>query len=173
MQKQSLIKHIYQSIRSIPSIGFIGATKLLLARYFSCLFSIHPKRYPAPITIRGKTSDARLLYSIIVSRAYDLEGLTKVRTILDAGANIGLATIYFAKHFPEAKITSIEPETSNFILLKKTPCTCRMSLFLERPCGKIACLWSWLIQNPRSGNFNIRPLQIPITWMLRAYPSKI
>jgi len=38
---------------------------------------------------------------------------------LDVGANIGLASIYFANKYPEATIVAIEPEESNFELLKK------------------------------------------------------
>lgn len=38
---------------------------------------------------------------------------------MDAGANIGLSSIYFANKYPDAKIISIEPEESNFKLLKK------------------------------------------------------
>jgi len=37
--------------------------------------------------------------------------------IIDAGANIGLASIYFANKFPESHIIAIEPEASNFEML--------------------------------------------------------
>lgn len=39
--------------------------------------------------------------------------------IIDAGANIGLATLWFNRHFPEAHIVAIEPEDNNFELLQK------------------------------------------------------
>jgi FkbM family methyltransferase len=41
------------------------------------------------------------------------------KVIIDAGANIGLASIYFANKFPEAKIIALEPEKSNFELLSE------------------------------------------------------
>jgi FkbM family methyltransferase len=41
------------------------------------------------------------------------------KTIIDAGANIGLTSIYFAARFPEAKIFAIEPEENNFKVLEK------------------------------------------------------
>lgn len=41
----------------------------------------------------------------------------KPKTILDAGGNIGLATVMFAHLFPEAYIVVIEPDPDNFALL--------------------------------------------------------
>jgi FkbM family methyltransferase len=39
--------------------------------------------------------------------------------IIDAGANIGLASVYFASRFPNARILAIEPERKNFEILVK------------------------------------------------------
>ena len=41
------------------------------------------------------------------------------RRIIDGGANIGCASVYFSLRFPEAKIVAIEPEKNNFELLNK------------------------------------------------------
>ena len=41
------------------------------------------------------------------------------KVIVDAGANIGMASIYFARRYPEARIISIEAEPSNFRMLEK------------------------------------------------------
>ncbi len=38
---------------------------------------------------------------------------------MDAGANIGLSSIYFANKYPKARIIAIEPEISNYKLLEK------------------------------------------------------
>ena len=40
-----------------------------------------------------------------------------VRTIVDAGANIGLASLYFAQAFPECRILAVEPDPDNFEIL--------------------------------------------------------
>jgi FkbM family methyltransferase len=38
--------------------------------------------------------------------------------IVDLGANIGLASLYFAKNWPKARIIAVEPDERNFRLLK-------------------------------------------------------
>lgn len=39
--------------------------------------------------------------------------------ILDLGANIGAAAVYFAMHFPRAHIVALEPQADNYALLKE------------------------------------------------------
>ena len=41
------------------------------------------------------------------------------RSILDLGANIGIASIDFALRYPQASIIAIEPVAANFQLLQK------------------------------------------------------
>ncbi len=43
----------------------------------------------------------------------------KVPLIIDCGANIGCAALYFASVFPKSLIISIEPEKSNFSMMQK------------------------------------------------------
>lgn len=74
-----------------------------------------------PIELRPKTSDTPVFHQIFTLREYDIEFNEKVDLIIDAGANIGLSSVYFANKYPNAKILSIEPEEGNYnILLKNT-----------------------------------------------------
>jgi FkbM family methyltransferase len=43
----------------------------------------------------------------------------QVFTVIDCGANVGIASIFFASHYPGAKIFSIEPHPENFSLLMR------------------------------------------------------
>lgn len=43
----------------------------------------------------------------------------QAETIVDLGANVGYATVFFALKYPQARILAIEPETENFALLVK------------------------------------------------------
>jgi FkbM family methyltransferase len=42
-----------------------------------------------------------------------------VATIVDAGANIGTASMYFLENFPNARVFSIEPDPGNFSMMAK------------------------------------------------------
>ncbi len=42
-----------------------------------------------------------------------------VHTIIDCGANIGITALYFAARYPNARIYSVEPDPSNFAILKQ------------------------------------------------------
>jgi FkbM family methyltransferase len=55
---------------------------------------------------------ARAFYNNIESR-----GLTPL--IVDAGANIGSASVFFSQVWPKSQLVSLEPQSSNFSLLKE------------------------------------------------------
>ena len=52
-------------------------------------------------------------------KEYDYLSLSSPKTIIDAGANIGTSSIFFARKYPGAHILAAEPKISNFELLKK------------------------------------------------------
>jgi methyltransferase, FkbM family len=81
------------------------------------------------INLRPYDSDMSVLRQVFVENHYDLNKLvqmTRIRSayasmlragrcpvIIDAGANIGASSIYFAKMFPDAKIVAVEPDPQN------------------------------------------------------------
>jgi FkbM family methyltransferase len=81
-----------------------------------------PPSSQSPVYLRIDTSDFCAYYDVLIAktRQYDLEGLPfSPATIVDVGAHIGMASIFFARRYPAAKIIAIEPEPSNFALLLK------------------------------------------------------
>jgi len=54
---------------------------------------------------------------VLLKTEYALDLPFSPRFIVDGGANIGMASIYFARKYPKAKIFAIEPDPSNFALL--------------------------------------------------------
>lgn len=72
-----------------------------------------------PFFLRIPSSDTKVFQQIFESGDYDFN-LTRIpNVIVDAGANIGLASIYLANKFPYSKIIAIEPEENNYEILKQ------------------------------------------------------
>ena len=85
-----------------------------------------------PFYFRPGTSDESVMTQIFKQNDYSFGRLrrgqeiadfyhriaasTKSPLIVDAGANIGASSVYFAYSFPEARVVAIEPEQSNFDL---------------------------------------------------------
>lgn len=77
------------------------------------------KAFRHPIYLRSSSSDINVFSQVIYEREYEIKYRVDPSVIVDCGANIGLATVYLKNKFPNATIIAIEPEPSNFELLKK------------------------------------------------------
>jgi FkbM family methyltransferase len=64
-------------------------------------------------------SDGFIHSEVFEHEYYNLNLRTAPETILDLGANIGLAAVYFARVFPNARIACVEPISSNLNILRK------------------------------------------------------
>lgn len=96
--------------------------------------------------LRSERTDRIVFEDIFLRGSYDMVFPSEPEFIVDAGANIGLATCYFAHRFPRSQIISIEPESGNYKQLK---------LNTNRLCDRVttiqAALW------PRSASVIIKP----------------
>jgi FkbM family methyltransferase len=73
----------------------------------------------SPFYLRVPSFDVVIFEQLFLQHEYSFDVRTSPRTIVDAGANIGLASIYFSNRFPGARIIAIEPEEGNFEMLKR------------------------------------------------------
>jgi FkbM family methyltransferase len=79
-----------------------------------------------PVHYRRGTSDARLLYQILLRGDKGEYALPRdarldpasVETVLDIGANIGISALFFAQVFPRATVHAFEPEPGNCEILR-------------------------------------------------------
>jgi FkbM family methyltransferase len=101
--------------------GLVGAAAVSTSYCFGRPkdFGIKARDIKHPVHIRIGTMDMPLFGDILVDHEYDFDVPFPVRTVIDAGANIGLASVYFANRFPAARIIAIEPEAANFRMLVK------------------------------------------------------
>jgi FkbM family methyltransferase len=72
-----------------------------------------------PLFLRLRSSDITLLQTIFLDGEYDWPFARPPRVIIDAGANIGFASVFFANKYPQSKIIALEPEASNYELLQR------------------------------------------------------
>lgn len=67
--------------------------------------------------LRYGTCDVHVYRKVACRGEYTLPWIRSPRTILDAGAHIGLATICFGSQFPEAQIAAVEVANENYRIL--------------------------------------------------------
>lgn len=86
-----------------------------------------------PVYLREKSMDLMIMNEVFSHRCYDVEmarssyfrdyrriyQIRKPQFIIDAGAHIGLSSVYFAWKYPQAKIIALEPDAENYYLLLK------------------------------------------------------
>lgn len=174
MNARSLLHHLRANISDARHLG-----RGVLLRYLSGR-SRHRWTMPGigPIEIRPRSTDLEVLRQVFVAREYDLSGLKRwgeiqahyealvaagrTPLIIDAGANIGAASLWFAHIFPRATIVAIEPEPENAeccrrniaarpaITLREAAIGARPGrIQLQNPAGK-----AWSVRSARSASGN-------------------
>jgi FkbM family methyltransferase len=72
-----------------------------------------------PIILRAGTSDLEVYKKIFIDEEYALPFDSPILSIIDLGANTGMASLYFHRAFPNAQIVTIEPDPANFEILTR------------------------------------------------------
>ncbi len=89
-------------------------------KFSKSVYTLNCDRRPLQVALRKDTTDFMVFEQVLITREYqpiiDLFRINgrEVRTILDAGANIGLTSLQLAQHFPEAVVIALEPDSGNY-----------------------------------------------------------
>jgi FkbM family methyltransferase len=145
------------------NFGAIRGTKLY--------FQLHLRRYPAgsvvsvqigrnlpTLALRAQTVDVRVFDQVFVQRQYEFDVSSSPGLIIDGGAHIGCASVFFALKFPQAIIYSIEPEPGNFALLQQNLGSYRNSIPLRAALWSRPAFLSITESSPDSWSFRIAEL---------------
>lgn len=123
------------------------------------LYTMKVPGYKHPVTIRGGNgSDGFAFYQIHVMRDFDILGdLGSPRLIIDAGANIGMTSIYFLNRYPSVRIVAVEPNPETFEICQKNlaPFSDRVVLLkgaVWSSCGRVVLEHGELEWNSRVRN---------------------
>lgn len=102
-------------------MGFINTASYIVQRIFKKneLLHVNIKNTDLNIYLRNIPSDRQVFFQIFIKDDLAVKYREPPKIILDGGANIGMATLYFKSKYPKAKIIAVEPEGSNFELLLK------------------------------------------------------
>jgi FkbM family methyltransferase len=84
-------------------------------------FRIQTNYFKNAVVLRDNYSDKAIFKQVFFQKQYALNQLYSLdaKYIIDAGANIGFASIYFSQLFPQAQIIALEPQADNYQLLKE------------------------------------------------------
>ena len=105
--------------KMIKAFGFADGIKLYLQVKFKPNGWLSSSRYNTKFYLRPNTTDYYTFDQVFLRDQYNISLPFVPSTIIDAGANIGLASVYFAHRFPKANIVAIEPSKSNFLVVQK------------------------------------------------------
>jgi FkbM family methyltransferase len=114
---------ILESIRQSFFRNGLTKTVSLVIQYLrmkgrsSGVFKLRFDKNLSNILLRINTSDFSTFRQVFMNDEYGFELPETPGVIVDAGANIGLASLYFAQRFPNAKIFALEPDDSNYEML--------------------------------------------------------
>jgi predicted O-methyltransferase YrrM len=96
---QATPKHelIEINVSSVPCAGFLKQTQFV---------------------VRAQANDFDVMRDVFLRHEFvfldTLFPASPPRTIMDLGANVGMAAAYFSDRFPDAKVVSVEPSLYNF-----------------------------------------------------------
>jgi FkbM family methyltransferase len=118
---QSGISMFKEKIMYLRTLGLTSFPCLIKAEVTNSTvyFQLDREDCNHPFELRIPSSDVKTYKQIFINQHYDFLVEKQPAVIVDAGANIGLASIYLANKFPDAMIIAMEPEQNNFMLLKK------------------------------------------------------
>jgi FkbM family methyltransferase len=99
------------------NLGPVTGTKVFIEAEILKKKILYINGYPRAIHMRRNTTDIKVFREIFLYKQYELPIESKIKVVLDAGANIGLSSVFFRNYFPHALIYSIEPDQTNFSML--------------------------------------------------------
>ena len=113
----TFLRMVWHSKAAVPpGAALTPAQKTKEAEYL-----LHLANAPRATALRTHAGDLAILYEVFWQRAYDLPQLRTdaFHTVVDVGANVGLAALFFLERFPVSRLVCVEPEPANFRLLQR------------------------------------------------------
>lgn len=111
---------VLRCLKLFRQVSFWDACRLVLFRYTPDeVIRIRVRKWKRGVWLRPGTTDLLVFQKVLIDEEYAPPAAMDVKGILDAGAYIGLSTLYLHHLFPEAEILAIEPDPCTFQLLER------------------------------------------------------
>lgn len=127
-----------RAIGLVPACQWIFSTIQYNLKFNNPEFvKIQPRFLRFPVKLRARTSDPFVFRQIMIENEYlPLKDLSPL-TLLDLGANIGLASSWFLSQFPEVRVFAVEADRDNYAL-----CCENLAAYGDRAKVIHAAVWS-------------------------------
>lgn len=94
---------------------------------------------PIPLVCRLRSSDRYAFAQVFIHEQYACpEPTVPPKYIVDCGANVGYASVYLLRKFPDAKVVAIEPDLRNYKILAEN-----LAPYGARAVPMLAAVWSY------------------------------
>ena len=146
-------------VKYFRKLGFVNACKFIVSLTIKReAFDVFVPLLQQHVVVRPKTSDVATFEKIFILEEYDFPYVASAKFIIDAGANVGYAALFFAHKYPEASIVCIEPEMSNVEILRQNILQYeQIEVFANALWHTAACLQ---IDNPCDQKYAFRVSQV-------------
>lgn len=169
-----MMRDVLRLARDFHHFGFANAVRSCFARTGAGTICLQLPKH-GPVIIRRGDSDLDVVRQVFQDQEYfvtsggmaqrlqaryqEILAAGDVPVIVDAGANIGAASIWFASLFPEAAICAVEPDHDNVEILRRNVAGNRRVTVVEAAIGgtegfvavkKGGEEGSWAVQTERS-----------------------
>lgn len=122
LKNTKLVKFLWLGIRCVYRFGLFLGIKIFINLWSpkKKLVEFILPGYSRPIFLRGGTSDTEVFETVFIANRFDVKirnSNLKTINIVDAGANIGLVSLFLNNKYPNSSIWCIEPESGNLDIL--------------------------------------------------------
>lgn len=152
--KDNIAVKVYRILRTVQAEGIIAGLKFAIVQFLRSDVLIRFRGFQHPVLIRSNTSDAAVSFDTFVKKGYKTPDNNFLKVIIDLGANVGYSAVYFANHYPSAKIVCLEPSEENFKLLEINTRYYKNVVLVNK-----AVWWRkahLAVENPNSGSWGFR-----------------
>ena len=171
----SRVRAVYRAIRGVGPSATLQLVRRRVAAAFGqdnrAIYEIKVPGYPHPVKIRGGNgSDGFAFYQILAMKDFDIfQDFGAPRLMIDAGANIGMSSIYFLNRYPKLKVVAIEPDPETFEIcrINLAPYSDRVVLIqgaIWSSCGRVT-----LVKGELEWNSHVRQAEAGADGSVEAY----